>query len=117
VSLNTTDRYLQIGIGPKGLASPRLPDAEISPQPIQVWLHSSLFGDQAAWVVENWVELRAGLASPVSTPGLATLLQLPQQSDNALPLKFATAPPWVVISAGGREERIAGLPEPIPRDY
>jgi hypothetical protein len=107
VTLNTTDRYLQIGIGPKGAANPQLPDEGIAQLPVQVWFHTSVFGEEAAPLVENWGTFQGVLPTPANFSGLATLLRLPRETGRPMGVEFATARPWVVIAAGREEERTA----------
>lgn len=99
VSLNTTNRYLQIGVGPPNAPNPRLPDADVPDMPIQVWLHASMFGQEAVPLLQQWDHLRLLLPTPSNVSGLMSAVRVPGAEDT-LPLEFSVQLPWVVISAG-----------------
>jgi hypothetical protein len=103
VSLNSTDGYLQIGVGLKGIVNPDLPDDGVPPLPVQVWIHASLFGDQAAPLVKTWDDLRVLLPPTINISPLAAAFRMPQQWPTVAPvrsLELTPAMPWVVIGAG-----------------
>jgi hypothetical protein len=110
VSLNTTDHYLQLGIGDRDAPGPRLPDEDVAGNPVQVWLHTSLVGDEVGPLVENWERLPSLLPTATNFSGLTTLLRWPQPSEEALSLQFDRAADWIVIGVGEGGERIGQAP-------
>jgi hypothetical protein len=102
VEVFTTDRYLEICLGPVGAKqAPILPEHELPAHPLQVWIHSSALNAQAPPLLQSWELLRPVIVSAVADSH-ARGIQL-QTSPGGVPLHVATAAPWVVIGAGEPE--------------
>jgi hypothetical protein len=102
VDLFTTNRYLEICIGPVGPKhAPALPEWEFPDHPLQVWIYSSVIGTETAQLLKTWELLRRVIlprAIETDTQGI----QL-QTVRGGVPLHVATLSPWVVIGAGEPE--------------
>jgi hypothetical protein len=105
VDLFTTDRYLEICVGPKGpKQAPMLPDGKLPAHPLQVWIHKSLVDSEAPQLLQTWDLLRR-VMSPAAAEPVAGGLQL--QTAQGIPLRVIMAEPWVVLGAGEPELNLA----------
>jgi hypothetical protein len=106
VNLFTTDRYLEICVGPAGTGhAPTLPEGELPAHPVQVWIHSSAVDADAPRLMQTWELLRRVLLPGAVAIGGAPRIEL-QTRRGAVPLHVETVAPWVIIGAGEPEPKV-----------
>jgi hypothetical protein len=77
-------------------AAPALPDRRISRQPVQVWLHSSLVGEDSDELLRTWSVI-GRLIDRAATGAAQRAVQL---AEKEIPVTLATSGPWTIVGAG-----------------
>jgi hypothetical protein len=77
-------------------AAPVLPDGGISRQPVQVWLHSSLVGEDSAGLLRTWSVIGRFVDRAATGPARIAI----QLAEKEVPVTLATSGPWTILGAG-----------------